>query len=134
MKYGVQAICFVKNISQISFINKKIFKSLFHFGKQPSNRGVMCLWWVGKYKSHHFKHMTEDIRQSCMSMTKTVNVLLFLTAIHIYNKSMVTNKSWKFYTSGLKIHFISNYINLPCLFIQLNLHSTYRRCVYMPNL
>ena len=60
----------------------KIFKPLSHFGKQPSNRGVAYLWWVGKYMSHHFKKVTEDIRQSCTSMTKTVNVLLFLTAIH----------------------------------------------------
>ena len=60
----------------------KIFKPLSHFGKQPSNRGVAYLWWVGKYMSHHFKQVTEDIRQSCTSMTKTVNVLLFLTAIH----------------------------------------------------
>ena len=75
---------------------KKIVKPLSHFGKHPSNRGVMCLWWVGKYMSHHFKHVTGDIRQSCTIMTNTVNVLYFLTAIHIYNKSVVTKNPRSF--------------------------------------
>ena len=69
---------------------KKIFKPLSFFGKHPSNRGVMCLWRVGKHMSHYFKHVTGDFRQSFTIMTITVNVLLFLTAIHIYNKSVVT--------------------------------------------
>ena len=74
----------------------KIFRISGDFIKKCSNFypvsknnpaiGVLCVngGWV------NVKHVTGDFRQSFTIMTITVNVPLFLTAIHIYNKSAVT--------------------------------------------
>ena len=54
--------------------------------------GVLCVYggWV------NFKHVTGDFRQFYTIMTNTLNVPLFLTAIHIYNKSGVTKNPRNF--------------------------------------